>query len=218
MTARQAMGLFVGLLLGLGLAFFFGLMTGYSGRERKAPEPPTSVAAASPRPTPATGEAMPPVETGVPSAAAGDAPSPTPAPDPTPPATLHPFEDSAEEEATPTVAARPGSRTSLVGAAPTAAPAARAAASARAPENAGSAGRVWIQAASLTSHEEANALAARLSRHGFHSVVLAGSGPKGRIYRVRVGPYRSDEDAGRAVSKLSSQEKIREPWIVPEGK
>ena len=55
------------------------------------------------------------------------------------------------------------------------------------------------------------------TRRGFHAVVLAGSGPKGRIYRVRVGPYGSEEEASHAVTKLR-QEKIREPWIVPDGK
>jgi cell division protein FtsN len=49
-------------------------------------------------------------------------------------------------------------------------------------------------------------------------VVLAGSGPKGKVYRVRVGPYSSEDEAARAMAKLTKQEKIREPWIVPEGK
>ena len=70
----------------------------------------------------------------------------------------------------------------------------------------------------MSSHEEANALGTRLTRHGFHAVVTAGSGTKGKIYRVRVGPYRSEDEASRAVAKLSRQEGIREPWIVPDGK
>ncbi|MFY9552868.1 MAG: MFS transporter, partial [Thermoanaerobaculia bacterium] len=36
LTARQAVGLFAGLLVALGVAFFFGLMAGLSGR---APAP-----------------------------------------------------------------------------------------------------------------------------------------------------------------------------------
>ena len=35
-TAKQAMSLFVGLLFALGLAYFFGLMTGLSGRDEDA--------------------------------------------------------------------------------------------------------------------------------------------------------------------------------------
>ena len=75
-----------------------------------------------------------------------------------------------------------------------------------------------MQAASLQSHDEAAALTARLSRHGYPAVILAASGPKGKVYRVRVGPYRTDDEAARAVARLAKQEKIREPWVVPEGK
>ena len=234
LTARQAVGIFVALLLALGLAYFFGLMTGLSGREARSAEP--SAGAEAPEPTPAGAAAaaaepaVPPVETGVPIAGLrGPAPSAaTPPPsEPTVPATLATFEDSAESEHE--AAASPGSRTTVVGAPPSAAasssskapapphpaPAAPAAASGPAHPPAG---RVWIQAASLSSADEARALGARLSKHGFHAVVQTGAGPKGKVYRVRVGPYRTEEEASKAVSRLSRQEKIREPWIVPEGK
>jgi len=224
LTAGQAVGLFAGLLVALGGAFFFGLMTGYSGREAKAAEPVAegrAAAAKSPTPGP---DSLPPVETGVPLAASrADASAVTPAPvEPTVPATIHPFEDSAEDEAGAAPAA--GSRTSVVEPGPAASaakapahPAAKPAApAARAAEP--GAGKVWVQAASLSSHDEAAALAARLSKHGFHAVVLSGSGPKGKVSRVRVGPYRNEDEAARAVAKLTKQEKIRSPWIVTEGK
>jgi cell division septation protein DedD len=139
--------------------------------------------------------------------------------EPTTPSTLHPFEDSAEDESGAAPAA--ASRTSVAGAATPPAKGAAHPAKAAAPAAKSSApapGRVWVQAASLSSHDEANALGARLSKHGFHAVVLAGSGPKGKVYRVRVGPFRNEDEAAHAVSKLTKQEKIREPWIVPEGK
>ena len=224
LTARQAVGLFAGLLLALGLAFFFGLMTGYSGRTGRAGEKTAKVAeAVLVDRTPTVAEALPPVETGVPlGAARADAAATTPPPvEPTTPATIHPFDDSAEDEA---AAAPPaGSRTSVVGAGPAAAPPPKAAGapakSAAAPKSAApGGGKVWVQAGSLSSHDEANALSARLSKHGFHAVVLAASGPKGKVYRVRVGPYRTEDDATRAMAKLTKQEKIREPWIVPDGK
>ena len=220
LTARQAVGAFAGLLVALGLAFFFGLMAGYAGRDRAEPSAPGGAGAAG-RARSTSSEAPPPVETGV---APGDAArseiaaANTPAPaEPTPPATLHPFEDAAEED----TAAAPGaaaSRTTIAGAPAETVPP-KAAKPAAAPRAAAAAGadRVWVQAASLSSREEANALGARLSRHGFHAVVLPGTGPKGKLYRVRVGPYRSEEEASHAVTKLR-QEKIREPWIVPDGK
>ena len=227
LTARQAVGIFVALLLALGLAYFFGLMTGLSGRQSRGAEPPAR--AEAPEPTAAAAAAaepaVPPVETGVPIAALRNAAASavTPPPEPTVPATLATFEDSAESEHE--AAASPGSRTTVVGAPPPAADAAKAPAARPVPAAPAAsapahppAGKVWIQAASLSSADEAHALGARLSKHGFHAVVQAGSGPKGKVYRVRVGPYRTEQEASRAVSRLSRQEKIREPWIVPEGK
>ncbi len=224
LTARQAVGLFAGLLLALGVAFALGLVAGMSGRgpvgeERGLPDraaDPTAVGT----PPPAS-EAIPLVETGVPlpsssgpsrtELAPGIA-TPVPA-EPTTPATLQAFEDGTAEDAA----------ASAPPAGPRAAPAPGAvagkpASSPKAGGAAPSSGRIWVQAASLQSHEEASSLSARLSKHGFHAVILAVSGPKGKVFRVRVGPYRTDEEASRAVSRLAKQEKIREAWIVPEGK
>jgi cell division septation protein DedD len=195
LTARQAVGLFAGLLLALCVAFFLGLMAGMSGR---------GAAVEVAEKLPAVSESIPLAETGVP-LPTSSGPSrtvlvrgiatPVPA-EPTAPATLQAFEDGTAGEA----AAK----------APAAAPKVRGPAPAS--------GRIWVQTASLQSREEANALTARLSKHGFHAVILAASGPKGKRYRVRVGPYRTDDEAARAVSRLAKQENIREPWIVPEGK
>ena len=59
----------------------------------------------------------------------------------------------------------------------------------------------------------------RLTRRGFRSQVLTASGPKGKgkVYRVRVGPYRSEDDAERAATKLARQENVKSPWVVPDG-
>src|SRR5271154_4045122 len=69
LTARQAVGLFAGLLLALGLAFFFGLMTGYSGRDGRAAEraekPGKDAQTSLVERTPTLADALPPVETGV---------------------------------------------------------------------------------------------------------------------------------------------------------
>jgi cell division septation protein DedD len=222
-TARQAVGLFVGLLAALGLAFFFGLMTGTAGRSAEnAAAPPEREAAAKLVPTP---DAPPPVETGVPTAPVAGARSPAPpasaAAEPTAPATIRTFEDSADEDAA--ASPTPVSRTSIA-AAPAVPPSAASArpTSQKAAEPAGHPASapdgIWVQAASLSSKEEAAALGARLSKHGYHAVVVAGSGPKGKVYRVRVGPYRTETEASHAVSRLSHQDKIHEPWIVPEGK
>jgi cell division septation protein DedD len=228
LTARQAVGLFVGLLAALGLAFFFGLMAASAGRSEgatsAAPEKEERAAAARPVPS-AAADAPPPVETGVSSTSAAGAPpvsgTAVAVAEPTPPATIRTFEDSAEEEAA--ASPTPGSRTSIAGGtaqAPASGPARPAAKSApAASSHAAPTGEgIWIQAASLSSHDEAYALGARLSKHGYHAIVLPGSGPKGKVYRVRVGPYRTESEASHAVARLSRQENIREPWVVPEGK
>jgi cell division septation protein DedD len=225
LTARQAVGLFAGLLLALGVAFALGLVAGMSGRgpvaagEGVAPDGAAGPAAV--RTPPAASEVIPLVETGVPlpsssgpsrtELAPGIA-TPVPA-EPTTPATLQAFEDGTAEDAA--ASSNPASAR--------AAPAPGAVAGKPVPSSKTvaalpSSGRIFIQAASLQSREEANSLSARLSKHGFHTVILAVSGPKGKVFRVRVGPYRTDDEASRAVARLAKQEKIREPWIVPEGK
>jgi cell division septation protein DedD len=217
LTARQAVGLFVGLLLALGLAFFFGLMSGLSGRDRVPAEPepirPEKVAAAP--------EPMPAVETAVPTAVsrgpshtdlAGENATPAPAAEPTIPPTLQTFEDGTAEEAAATAAAVPA-KPSAEAARP-----APHAGKAQSP-SAVAAGKFWVQVASLTSHDEAGALQARLSKHGFHTAILSAPAPRGgKVYRVRVGPYKSEEEAGRAAAKLGKQEKLKSPWVVPDGK
>jgi cell division septation protein DedD len=202
LTARQAVGFFVGLLLSLGLAFFFGLMTGLSGRERAHAAPamiPTEGAPA------AAAETLPPVETAAPMGSAARAPRRDESAgvgvagaEPTAPPTLQAFEDGSAEEAAalppphPAATARPG-------------------APARAPVPAG---RIWVQVASLSSRSEAEGVSARLSKRGYHTQVVS---EKGRL-RVRVGPYRTTEDARRVAEKLRRQEKIKSPWVVSEGK
>jgi cell division septation protein DedD len=66
----------------------------------------------------------------------------------------------------------------------------------------------------VSSRAEADALSVRLGKHGYHAVVAP---EKGRL-RVRVGPYRTTEDARRAAERLRKQENIKSPWVVFEGK
>lgn len=206
LTARQAVGLFASLLVALGAAFFFGLMAGLSGRA-PAPDAGERVAALS-EPT-RTPEPLPRIETAVPTAAfsgasrtllAGGGSSPTPAAEPTVPATLQPFEDRSDDEP-----------------APAAAPAQADARSTGPSVRAKAGGSYWVQVASLTSRGEAGSLQARLSRRGFHAQIQSAEGPagKGRVYRVRVGPYASEPEAERAASRLEKQEKLKSPWVVP---
>ncbi|MEX0878531.1 MAG: SPOR domain-containing protein [Thermoanaerobaculia bacterium] len=214
LTARQAVGLFVGLLAALGVAYFFGLKTGLAGRDtvREAPLP------AGDSPVPEQLQ-LPPIETAVPTASAslgsrtelaGGALAATPPPAEAPaPSTLEPFDDgSSSYEASPLAEASPGKAS--------APPQARV----RPAPPASFSGKFWVQVASLASREEAGALSSRLSRRGFPSQLLTAADPrgKGRLYRVRVGPYASEAEAGRVADRLVRQEKLKGPWVVPDGK
>jgi len=187
-TVRQALALFVGLLLALSVAYFLGVMTGLAGRE------PQGAKASVPSPTAV--EALPGVAgettSGEPPRAAESA-SAVATTEPTARAKLQLFEDRAQEEVTP-------------------APAVRAA-----PPGRVSAAPFWVQVVSVRSEREARAESHKLSSRGYHAMVEAVPGPKGRLYRVRVGPYRTREEASRAAERLWRQERVK-AWIVPAGK
>ncbi|HEY3170763.1 MAG TPA: SPOR domain-containing protein [Thermoanaerobaculia bacterium] len=199
-TARQGLSLFVGLLAALGLAYFFGLRTGLSGREPQAAGTPsaTSSAAETPSPTSPAGVVagggavedltFPPPVTGVASAGGPAVGAPS---------KVQVFEDGEA-----------GAR---------AAPPARAPARAvPTPRPVAPSGAFRVQVLSVSSRAEADAEAARLARKGFPSRVEPGSGPKGSVYRVRVGPYATREEAEQAGRRLTAQGH-RDAWIVSPG-
>jgi len=79
-------------------------------------------------------------------------------------------------------------------------------------------GGFWVQALSASSSTEAKTRRDRLAAHGYPATVVAGEAPNGtHVYRVRVGPYKTREDADRAAAKLQANEKLH-PWVVPPGK
>jgi cell division septation protein DedD len=212
LTARQAVGVFVGLLVALVVAYFFGVRTGLAGRENPAQKTPAAMADAFPPDS----LQLPPIETAVPTAVAslgsrtelagGDlAATPLPA---ELPSMLEPFDDgSSTDETSPLAEASPGKAPAPAEALGRPAPAAGS-------------GKYWVQVASLSSRDEAGALSSRLSRRGFPSQLLTAAGPpgKGRVYRVRIGPYKSEAEAGRVADRLVRQEKLKGPWVVPDGK
>jgi len=190
------MAFFVVCLLALGLSFFFGLMTGLSGRPPGPPRTAEAAAAPTPGPQPAAERdgtpAASPSQTRLAAEIAPD--TAAPAEEPTAPAVLQAFEDRGSSEPTPAPAA------------------ARRAPAAAAPGAPG----IWIQVASLASRGEAEALAGRLSRRGHRAQIAEAQTPRGRVFRVRVGPYRTEQEATRAAERLRQAEKIPQTWIVRE--
>jgi cell division protein FtsN len=179
-TTRQAVLLFVLVLVSLAGAYFLGLVTGLAGRP-----PSESIAAAVPSPSPAAAVATPEARL-----AAGASSAREPGTE----GGLQFFEDHPEE---PGKAAPAPGRKAGAGTAPAAG--------------------FWVQTLSTRSQNEAKSRRAALAAHGFHATVAPARGAKGSIlYRVRVGPYGSHEEASRAADVLVRKEKAK-TWIVPPG-
>jgi DedD protein len=211
-TVRQAMALFIGVLLALGAAYFLGVLTGMSGREpaRAASEtavptpestPAERVAALAASPTairPRSASPIPPF------------PKPVLGKEPTGKPAIQFFEDSSENEPTPSArpARSPAARTAGT----------RSEAHVRTATPAPSeAGEFWVQVTSVSSESEARVRRDKLVHRGYRARVVVGESPKGNVYRVRVGPYGSRDEAARASDRLSKEEKAK-TWIVPAGK
>ncbi|MGH9315821.1 MAG: SPOR domain-containing protein [Thermoanaerobaculia bacterium] len=190
-TVRQALVLFVGLLLALSVAYFLGVMTGLAGREpggAKASIQSPAAEEVSPGGASETASGEPRRAAQAAEVVASGATA-----RPTAPPKLQLFEDRAGEDVTPARAAH------------------------AAPPPHGPAAPFWVQVASVRSEPEARAKSRKLSSHGYHATVEPVPGPKGTLYRVRVGPYRNREEASRAAERLSRLENVK-AWIVPAGK
>ena len=191
-TPRQALSLFIGLLVALGLAYFFGLRTGLAGREADetladAGAVPVAQAASTETggPSGTTGEHLV-----FPAPVTGVAPHVTPPPTAAP-AVIRPFEDGE-------------------GSAPVPPPV--AVATARPPASGG----FRVQVVSVSSRADADALARRLSGRGFPARVEPGKSGTNAVYRVRVGPFATRDQAAGAAARLAAEGR-RDTWIVPPG-
>jgi len=200
-TSRQAVLLFAVLLASLAGAYFLGIATGISGRPQGEP------AAATPAPSPAAAAAPErPARVFSPSAlpaAAASRPETRPtvpavasAREPTSGDGIQFFEDRPEEPTPAAAAPAPAKRGSAAG-----------------PAQSG----FWVQVLSTTSESEAKSRRARLAARGYRTSVSPVHGARGpMLYRVRVGPYASREEASKAAEDLVRREKVS-TWIVPPG-
>jgi cell division protein FtsN len=201
-TARQGVFFFVFLLAALAGAYFLGVATGVSGRPNRASDvaavatspPAEPTPEATPRPprqaqAPAKAVLTPPAEARTaPPAIAAREPATSPA--------IQFFED----ETTPGVT--PGAATET-----------KKAAAAPGPASSG----FWIQVLSSTSETEAKNRRMALASKGYRAAVSPAHGARGpTLYRVRVGPYASKEEAAKASGVIERKEKVH-TWIVPPG-
>jgi cell division protein FtsN len=211
-TSRQGLAVFVGLVAAIVLAYFLGLMTGLAGSEARQSSGAT-VASSRPAATVTLSvvaePAFPPPVLGVPGktpAARPTAPpgfraAETPAAAPTPSIQL--FEDRASSEPT-----HPPARAAAVK---------PAAAQGKPPAKAAEPAGFWVQVDSLSSKEQAESRRRGLAAAGFKAAVVPGAGSRGPIFKVRVGPYATREEAERAREALVRKAKVANPWIVPPG-
>jgi cell division protein FtsN len=146
----------------------------------------------------------------------GPASSSSAQPEPTPSPGLQLFEDEGGPPARPTHPPSAAPRRPTATPAHAHAPAHSAVAAPAAAATTSSA--FWVQALSASSSTEAKTRRDRLAARGYPATVVAGEAPNGtHVYRVRVGPYKTREDADRAAGKLQANEKLH-PWVVPPGK
>jgi DedD protein len=78
------------------------------------------------------------------------------------------------------------------------------------------AGSLWVQVLSLSSRSEAETRSVQLAARGHRVAVMPGRGPRGPVFRVRVGPFSTRREAASAAERISREEKT-ETWIVPDG-
>ena len=209
-TSRQGLAVFVALVGAIVLAYFLGLMTGLAGSEARqlsggtaassGPASTVSPAAVQEAPFPAPVLGVPGKTPATrPTAAPFLRRTETPGPAATPSIQL--FADRASSE--PTRPPAPQAAARLVPAKP--------------PAKAAPPPEFWVQADSLSSKEQAETRRRGLAAAGFKAAVVPGTGPKGPIFRVRVGPYSTREEAERAKENLALKAKVANPWIVPPG-
>jgi cell division protein FtsN len=209
-TSRQAVALFAALAGGLVGAYFLGLLTGLSGRERRPPAVMSAGATLAPTAAADASPSFPAPVLGVPVKGPTRGPTraaPTPAlqaaeevPAPTPGVQL--FQDRPSSEPTRALAVATRSSTRATEGKP--------------PKPTQPPSGFWVQVDSLSSKDQAQSRRLGLAQAGFKAAIVPGAGPKGAVYRVRVGPYGTREEADRAASDLARKAKVK-PWVVPPG-
>jgi hypothetical protein len=199
-TGTQALiALFV-LLTGLAVSFYLGARAGFSGTRAAAP-PRVSSPPAAPVPAPVPAPPVPPT------AASASAASASPAP-----VVAESFEDR-EAGVSEESAAGPPSRTELASGSATAAPSPKSPAKVESAPPA-KAPAFYVQVLSTHSKSEAVRWKERLAGKKYRAAVSAVDSSKGRMYRVRVGPYADRDQAKKAAAKISAEEK-HAAWVAP---
>ncbi len=239
-TGVQALVGLVGLLAALALAFFLGAKAGFEKSTAAAqpsvvpPGESESTVSAPPAPTSTTISIPPGTKPSPASASAAAAPAGAPAA-PVPPQEAPVFEDReagvppeqapsrteiAGEPARPAAAPGPKSSPNAAAASPekpaARAPARKAAAGAAkaSPASPRAGAGFYVQVISTTSKPEATRWREKLSSKKYKAALSAVDSSKGKMYRVRLGPYADKEQAKKLAARISA-EFHRTAWVAP---
>lgn len=225
-TGTQALVALLVFLGALTFSFFLGAKAGFT--RTKAAAHPAQAAAPAVEPPASSAAEAPPASTSSP----GPAPAATAstAASSTAPIVAPTFEDREaglpEETAPPSSEIRtsetPPSRTVIAGSTSSppktqtkAPPATATHAPAKAEtREAAKPARFYVQVLSTSSRSEAGRWKDRLGAKKYKAAVSSVETKKGKLFRVRVGPYADKEQAKKIAAKISSEEK-RQAWVAP---
>ena len=228
-TGGQALAAVVVLIVALGVAFFLGARAGFeksSESETPAAKPapaanPTSAApATASTETAATAPAEPgtsteeaPVfedrEAGVSEAPKTSAAAP-------PASSAAPSRTEIAAGAPKTSGPSPSAGAPRSAARPPEAAEAPAKTASETPHKAGAGGGFYVQIVSTSSHGEANRWKEKLAAKKYRTAAVSSvDSPKGKLWRVRIGPYPDRAQANKAAAKITVEFR-QKAWVAPE--
>ena len=195
-------GLLLGIVISLAVALWLNRLSNPFIEKGKAPELPTKLGSAQPPPPPEAAKAAEQAAKaakGAEDAKAGKAPAKSERPRfefyQILPGEKEAKESPAEPKAAPPKAAPPASPATTAAAKPGSSP------SAPKPHTGET---YWLQAGAFSEEREADNLRARIALTGLEASVKPVTVPdRGTLYRVRLGPYQSVDDANRMKTVLS---------------
>jgi cell division septation protein DedD len=231
-TSGQALAAVIAVILALGLSFFLGAKAGFERAGETEPRPASTEAHPVPAPTPPGGSMATSPET-----ASASNPAPPGASSEEAPV----FEDreasvpESRKGARSEPASAAPSRTEIAGSAPPkAAPPSGAKAAApepsepkgadesamretpsKKPSGASAKSGFFVQVLSTSSKPEALRWKDRLSAKSYRAAVTSVDSSKGKLYRVRTGPYTDRTQAKKVAAKISADFK-QKAWVAPE--
>jgi len=71
-----------------------------------------------------------------------------------------------------------------------------------------------VQVAAMNVRSDAEARAKRLASKGYSAYVEAPTAASPNVYRVRIGPFKSQRDAQTTAERLQKEENVRQPWVT----